>query len=152
MDIWHISMALPLQYSLRDLAEYLEIYGLPIKIGKYPRSAPDSDRDNLYAALQQLGRNVAGVMPDDMSIELHKESLGSADAFMRMIEYCDTSMTLAILGQTLSTHSTATGMGSGVANLQGDVRHDLLQVARIKLSLQLYDLTLQTLNLARLVL
>ena len=114
------------QYSLRDLAEYLEIYGLPVKIGKYPRSAPDDDKDNLYRALQQLGRNVAGIMPDDMSIDFLKESLGSADPFMRMVEYCDTAITLAILGQTLSTSARSTGLGSGVAVLQGDVRHDLI--------------------------
>ena len=35
------------QYSMRDLAEYLEIYGLPVKIGRYPRNAPDDDKDQL---------------------------------------------------------------------------------------------------------
>lgn len=115
------------QYSLRDLAEYLEIYGLPVKIGKYPRGAPDDDKDRLYKALQQLGRNVSGVMPDDMTVDFLKESLGSADPFMRMIEYSDSAISKAILGQTLSSTASATGMGSGVAALHGDVRQDLLE-------------------------
>ena len=115
------------QYSLRDLAEYLEIYGLPVKIGKYPRSAPEDDRDNLYTALQQLGRNVSGIMPDDMHIEFLKESLGSATPFLNMVEYCDAVMSMAIIGQTLSGKASNTGLGSGVAMLQGSVRQDLLE-------------------------
>jgi phage gp29-like protein len=122
------------QYSLRDLAEYLEIYGLPVKIGKYPRSAPEDDKDNLYRALQQLGRNVSGIMPDDMHIEFLKESLGSATPFMKMVEYCDTAISLAIVGQTLSSTPASTGLGSGVAMLQSDVRQDLLEADAAQLS------------------
>ena len=122
------------QYSLRDLAEYLEIYGLPVKIGKYPRNAPDDDKDQLYKALQQLGRNVAGIMPEDVSIEFLKESLGSALPFMSMIEYCDSVMSMAIIGQTLSGKSSNTGLGSGVATLQSDVRQDLLEADANQLS------------------
>ena len=122
------------QYSMRDLAEYLEIYGLPVKIGKYPRNAPDDDKDQLYKALQQLGRNVAGIMPDDMNIEFVKESLGSADPFMKMIEYCDAAISMAVVGQTLSGKAVNTGLGSGVAMLQGDVRQDLLEADANQLS------------------
>ena len=122
------------QYSLRDLAEYLEIYGLPVKIGKYPRNAPDDDKDQLYRALQQLGRNVAGIMPDDMNVEFLKESLGSADPFMRMVEYCDAVISMAVVGQTLSGKASNTGLGSGVAMLQGDVRQDLLEADAAQLS------------------
>ena len=66
-------------------------------------------------------------MPEDMSIEFLKESLGSADPFMKMIEYCDSVMSIAIVGQTLSGKATNTGLGSGVAMLQGNVRQDLLE-------------------------
>lgn len=122
------------QYSLRDLAEYLEIYGLPIKIGKYPRSIPEEDKDNLQRAIQQLGRSVSGIMPDDMNIEFLKESLGSSDPFMGMINYCDETISRAILGQTLSSSTGATGMGSGVATLHGDVRQDLLEADAAQLA------------------
>lgn len=122
------------QFSLRDLAEYLEIYGLPVKIGKYPRSAPEEDKDNLSRAIQQLGRSVSGVMPDDMSLEFLKESLGSSDPFMGMVNYCDSVISQAILGQTLSSSSQSTGLGSGVANLHGEVRQDLLEADAAQLS------------------
>ena len=122
------------QYSLRDLAEYLEIYGIPPKIGKYPRGAPQEDRDGLYRALQQLGRNAAGVMPDDMSLDFINPRLGSSDPFMGMVEYCDAVISLAIVGQTLSGKASNTGLGSGVAGLQADVRKDLMEADALQLS------------------
>ncbi|HCU54330.1 MAG TPA: hypothetical protein DIC36_08670, partial [Gammaproteobacteria bacterium] len=36
-------------YSVRDLAELLEIYGLPIMIGKYPRNASSTEKSTLKA-------------------------------------------------------------------------------------------------------
>lgn len=122
------------QYSLRDLAEYLEIYGFPIKIGKYPRSISDEERDDFERAIRQLGRSVSGIIPEDMSLDLLKESLGSSDPFMGMIQYCDDAISKAILGQTLSSSSSSTGLGSGVASLHGDVRQDLLEADAAQLA------------------
>lgn len=122
------------QFSLNDLAEYLEIYGFPIKIGKFPRSISEDERDDFERAIRQLGRAVTGIIPDDMSLDLLKESLGSADPFMAMVRYCDDAISRAVLGQTLSSSATSTGLGSGVASLHGDVRQDLLEADAAQLS------------------
>ena len=114
------------QFSLRDLAEFLEVYGLPTKLGKYPHGADDTERATLYRAVQGLGRQAAGIMPQDMEIELLAAAQGAADPFMAMVEYSDRAISKAVLGQTLSADAHPTGLGSGVADLHGDVRHDLL--------------------------
>lgn len=114
------------QFSLRDMAEWLEIYGLPLRIGKYPVGAQPDDKAVLARAVRDLGRNAAGIMPEDMAVELVAAATGAADPFMAMVAYCDSAMSKAILGGTLSSTPGATGMGSGVANLQGEVRRDLL--------------------------
>lgn len=114
------------QFGLRDMAEWLEIYGLPMRIGKYPAGADRADRDVLARAVRDLGRNAGGIMPDDMQVELVAAAAGSDDPFMAMVQYCDQVISKAILGGTLSSTPGATGLGSGVANLQGEVRRDLL--------------------------
>lgn len=114
------------QFSLRDMAEWLEIYGLPLRIGKYPVGAQPDDKAVLARAVRDLGRNAAGIMPEDMQVELVAAATGAADPFMAMVNYCDAAISKAILGGTLSSTPGATGLGSGVANLQGEVRRDLL--------------------------
>lgn len=114
------------QFALRDLAEFLEIYGLPTKIGKYPLSATEVEKETLFKAVTQLGRSAAGIMPADMALEFMNAVTGTSDQFLSLVEYCDLTITRAVLGQTLSSSSTSTGLGSGVANLHSDVRADLL--------------------------
>jgi phage gp29-like protein len=52
-----------------------------------------------------------------------------SDGFAKAIEVCNTEITKAILGQTLSTTSKGSGMmgGSGVADLHGEVRSEWAQ-------------------------
>lgn len=114
------------QFSLRDMAEWLEIYGLPMRLGFYPPGAEAAEKATLYRAVQDLGRHAAGIMPEGMRIELQNAAEGQSDPFMAMVNYCDQVMSKAILGGTLSSTPGATGMGSGVATLQGEVRRDLL--------------------------
>lgn len=44
-------------YSVRDLAEFLEIYGLPIQVGQYPAGATEKEKDTLLRAVMSIGHN-----------------------------------------------------------------------------------------------
>jgi phage gp29-like protein len=114
------------QFSLRDMGEWLEIYGLPMRIGKYPSGAQPDDKRVLARAVQDIGRHASGIMPADMEIELKEAAKGQSDPFLAMVEYADRCISRAILGGTLSSTAESTGMGSGTADLQGEVRRDLL--------------------------
>jgi len=114
-------------YSLGDFAEFLDVYGLPIIIGKYSAAANDDGKRSLMRAVASLGRDARAVMPDDMSIEVQKiTASGDGSPHLAMMEWAERAMSKAILGQTTSADAQATGMGSGVANLHDDVRHDIL--------------------------
>lgn len=58
-------------YSIHDFAEFLELYGMPIRIGKYGAGATKDEKQTLKRALAEIGHNAAGIMPESMSIELH---------------------------------------------------------------------------------
>lgn len=113
-------------YSVRDLAEFLEIAG-GIRLGKYPVGAKPEEKSRLLNALISIGHNAAGIIPETMAVEMHEASKASADPYMSMIDWAERSESKAILGQTLSAESKSTGLGSGVADLQGEVRDDILK-------------------------
>lgn len=113
-------------YSVRDLAEFLEIYGLPLRLGTYPAGASDTEKATLLRAVVAIGHAAAGIIPEGMRIDFQEAAKGASDPFMAMMDWCERTQSKAILGQTLSAEASPTGLGSGVANLQGDVRRDIL--------------------------
>lgn len=115
-------------YSIGDLAEFLETYGLPIILGKYYQGAMPDEKASLMRAVTALGHDARAIMPKEMEIEIQKVT-GSGDsaAHLAMVDWAERSQSKAILGQVLSAEAKATGMGSGVADLQGEVRDDILK-------------------------
>lgn len=114
-------------YSVRDFAEFLEIFGIPLRLGKYPAGAQAAEKATLLRAVTAIGHNAAGIMPEGMSIEIEEAAKGSADPFMALIDWAERSESKAIVGQTTSSEAKPTGLGSGVASLHGEVRHDLME-------------------------
>jgi phage gp29-like protein len=110
-----------------DFAEFLEIYGLPIIVGKYHSGASDAEKTSLLRAVSALGRDARAIMPEGMQLEIQKVAGGggSGNPHMEMVAWADGAQSKAILGQVLSAEARATGMGSGVADLHAEVRADI---------------------------
>ena len=73
-------------FSVRDMAEFLEIYGLPIRVGKYSPTASDKEKRDLLRTVLSIGHNAAGIIPDTMQLELQQVmATGNADSFKVMI-------------------------------------------------------------------
>ena len=117
-------------YSVRDFAEFLELYGMPIRIGKYGAGATNEEKRTLLRALAQIGHNAAGIMPDSMTIELHNAAntgAGSANnPFLQMTDWCEKSIARLILGQTLTSGADGKSSTNALGNVHNEVRRDLL--------------------------
>ena len=114
-------------YAAADFAEFLETYGLPIITGKYYSGAPAAEKAALMRAVTRLGHDARAIMPQEMELEIAKVvGSGDGDPHLKMIDWAERSQSKAIVGQTLSAEAHATGMGSGVATLHAEVRHDIL--------------------------
>lgn len=112
-------------YSVRDLAEFLEIYGVPIRIGKYPSNADAKAKRDLMQSVMSIGHNAAGIIPDTMQIELQTVmASGSTDAFKVMIDWCESSISKAILGGTLTSQTGSNGNRS-LGDVHNEVRLDI---------------------------
>jgi len=116
-------------YSAHDFAEFLELYGMPIRIGKYGAGATEKEKQTLLRAVAEIGHNAAGIMPEGMMIELHQVASGTTagnNPFMTMIEWCEKSATRLILGQTLTSGADGRASTNALGQIHNEVRHDLL--------------------------
>lgn len=111
-------------FAVRDLAEFLEIYGLPIRMGKYPTGASDTEKLALLQAVTQIGHNAAGIMPNGMTIDLANASAGTEVPFAAMWDRLDAVESKVILGQTLTASEGQHGT-QALGNVHNDVRMDI---------------------------
>lgn len=112
-------------YSARDFAEFLEIYGLPMRLGKYPEGATKTEKDTLLRAVMSIGHNAGGIIPRGMEIEFERAAEGNATEFMAMIEWAEKSMSKAILGGTLTSQADGATSTNALGNVHNDVRLEL---------------------------
>ena len=111
-------------YSVRDLAEFLEIYGLPLRLGKYPMGASDREKLALLQAVTQIGHNAAGIIPQAMQLEFQAAAAGTEVPFAAMWDRMDAAESKAILGQTLTASEGQHGT-QALGNVHNEVRHDI---------------------------
>lgn len=69
-------------YSARDFAEFLEIYGLPMRLGKYPEGATPTEKNTLLRAVMSIGHNAGGIIPRGMEIEFQNAADGDSSSFI----------------------------------------------------------------------
>lgn len=112
-------------YSVGDLAEFLEIYGLPVRIGKYPSGASEKEKMTLLRALVGIGHNAAGIIPSGMELDFLDAATGDPKAFELMITWCERTQSKVILGATLTSGSDGKSSTNALGNVHNEVRKDL---------------------------
>ena len=113
------------QYCRGDFADFLEIHGLPLRVGKYPSMSSAEEKKELLRALAAIGHNAAGAIPEGMMIEFHEAARGSEAPFMAMHELCEKGASKAILGSTLTTDTQGVG-SQALGEIHNEVRLDIL--------------------------
>lgn len=112
-------------FSLTDWAAFLEIYGHPLRLGKYPFGAQDEDIEVLKRAVRDLGADSSAVVPEGMAIEfIQGVARGDSAIYKEMLQYLDDALSIAVLGHTAAAQSTQGRLG-GEDNAES-VRHDIL--------------------------
>lgn len=111
-------------FSLKDWLAFAEVYGMPLRVGKYDGAATEEDIATLVTALANLGTDAAAAIPDSMVIEfIEAAKTSSADVFERLATWADKQISKAVLGQTASADGTPGALGGQDA--QDEVRDDL---------------------------
>ena len=112
-------------YSVRDLAEFLEIYGLPLRLGKYPSGANEQEKATLLRAVMSIGHNAGGIIPRGMEIDFQEASKGTSTPFEAMMSWCERTQSKAILGGTLTSQADGKSSTNALGNVHNEVRQEL---------------------------
>ena len=112
-------------YSVRDLAEFLEIYGLPLRLGKYPTGASDDEKRTLLRAVMSIGHNAGGIIPKGMEIEFNAAASGDNKPFEYMISQMERGISKAVLGGTLTSQADGKSSTNALGNVHNEVRQEL---------------------------
>lgn len=113
-------------YAVRDLAEFLEIYGLPMRLGTYGPNATAQDKATLLRAVVDIGHNAAAIVPQGMLIDFKNAAQGDNKSFDAMISLMERMESKAILGGTLTSGEGEHGT-QALGNVHNEVRHDLMK-------------------------
>lgn len=95
--------------GLKFWVQFTEKYGAPWVIGKHPRSASEAENNQLLDSLEDMVQDAVAAIPDDSSIQILEAAgkAGSADVYERLLHYCRSEISLALLGQNQTTEATS---------------------------------------------
>lgn len=114
-------------YAVKDWTAFAEVFGMPLRLGKYDPGSSKTDKDALIAAIQSLGSDAAGIISKSTEIEFVESDsrISGKSVYEALAEFCDKQMSKAILGQTATTEGTPGKLGNETA--QDKVRADLIE-------------------------
>lgn len=121
---------------------YNEVFGMPVRLGKYSSGASQEDKDALITALKSLGTDAAGVISNETEIEfvqaMVRGSSQSVNPYEAIIEYCNREMSKRVVGQTLTTDSGVKSGSYALGQVHAQVRGDIVKsdAARLAYSLR----------------
>lgn len=113
-------------YSVKDWVAFAEVFGMPLRLGKYDQGATKADREALMTAISMLGSDAAGIISKSTEIEFieSKGTSTSADLYEKLATFGNKEMSKAILGQTLTAEVGDKG-SYAAALTHNEVRLDL---------------------------
>ena len=105
-----VPMVLYKRGNMGDWAEFCQIFGMPIREYLYD-AGDEKTREKLLRDARNQGGNAVYIHPKDSDLRLIDcgSKTGSADLYERFMNMCNTEMSIAVLGNTLTTDAKATG-------------------------------------------
>lgn len=122
-------------YVLKDWVTFAEVFGQPLRVGKYGAGATEQDKETLLQAVANIGTDAAAIVPESMMIEFTEaRQTGSAELYQSFCEYLDAQVSKAVLGQTLTTEIPRGAGSRAAAEVHDTVRQDILSSDARRLS------------------
>lgn len=113
-------------YSVRDLAEFVEIYGVPLRVGTYGTGATEEEKATLLSAVVNVAHDSAAIMPEGMKLEFKEAAKGASDPYIAMIDWCERSESKAIVGQTLTAQADRGSNTNALGTVHDKVREEIV--------------------------
>lgn len=111
-------------FTVRDWWAFAEVFGIPVRVGKYGPNASTEDINTLVNAIGRIASDAGAVIPESMKLELIETAKGNGGntLFENMARWCDEQTSKAVLGQTMTADN---GSSQSQANVHNEVRMDI---------------------------
>lgn len=116
------------QFAYRDWARYSEVHGLPIRGAIMPADASDTEKRSFLLDIARVGAETAIALKqaqdgDKFDLKLIEAVASSEQSFDKLIQRCEESIAIRVLGQNLSTQIR--GGSFAAAQVHENVRQDI---------------------------
>ena len=111
-------------FTVRDWWAFAEVFGIPVRVGKYGANASSEDINTLVNAIGRIASDAGAVIPESMKMEFIETAKGNGGdtLFENMARWCDEQISKAVLGQTMTADN---GSSQSQANIHNEVRMDI---------------------------
>ncbi|WP_330925254.1 DUF935 domain-containing protein [Candidatus Sororendozoicomonas aggregata] len=114
-------------YTLKDWWAFAEVFGMPIRVGKYGPHATDEEISTLVSAIANIASDAGAAIPESMQMELIETAKGNGGdtLFQNMAQWADSQLSKGILGQTMTADNGSSQSQATVHNeVRGDIQKD----------------------------
>jgi phage gp29-like protein len=111
-------------YTVKDWVAFCEVFGMPLRVGKYRPGETEDNITILKSAVANLGSDAAAVIPEGMLIEFIETAKGTGGEtlFQRIADWFDKQVSKGVLGQTMTADD---GSSQSQATVHNEVREDI---------------------------
>lgn len=111
-------------FDVKAWVQFAEVYGQPLRVGRFHPGATDDDKRTLLRAVANIGTDAAAIIPNGMQIEFVKtDQKASGDLYEALAKMMEQQVSKLVLGQTTTTD--AISGGHAVAKEHNEVREDI---------------------------
>lgn len=121
-------------YALKDWMVFAEVFGMPIRMGKYPSGAKPEEVQALREAVTAIGSDAAAVIPQTMAIEFERATqsgfAGSDNFFQMLADWQDSQVSKAVTGENISDQGGSYAKAKTLDGVRLDIcKSDCYQLA-----------------------
>ena len=111
-------------FALGDWMTFAEVFGMPIRVGKYHSGATPEEKATLRRAVANIGSDASAIMPEQMKVELLERATsgGGEKLYETLCTWLDKQISKGVLGQTMTAED---GSSNSQAQVHNEVRQDI---------------------------
>ncbi len=103
-------LTLLLHYDILDWAHFNEMFGMPLRVGKYDTYSPDKAVEVLRTAVKNLGADASAIIDKSTEIEfIETQGAKGGFGYSQFAEYVEAKQSVNLRGETLTTEVNSKG-------------------------------------------
>ncbi|MBB5046782.1 phage gp29-like protein [Rhodopseudomonas rhenobacensis] len=119
-------------FALKDWSAFAEVFGIPLRLGKYHPGASEADKKALLQAVRSIASDAAAIIPQGMELDFVETKGQRGEAvFGQLLDYLDKQVSKLVVGQTMTSDN---GASMAQAKVHNEVRLDIQRADGVQLS------------------